>query len=42
MVRDDAGRLAVIELELIEPALWLQHAPDQGTSFANAIRQALA
>lgn len=42
MVRDDAGRLAVIELELIEPALWLQHAPDQGASFANAIRQALA
>ncbi len=42
MVRDDAGRLAVIELELIEPALWLQHAPDQGASFADAIRQALA
>lgn len=42
MVRDDTGRLAVIELELIEPALWLQHAPDQGASFADAIRQALA
>lgn len=37
MVRDEAGKLAVIELELIEPALWLQHAPDGGASFAAAV-----
>ena len=37
MVRLDDGRLAVIELELIEPSLWLQHAPDEGASFAAAI-----
>lgn len=40
MVRDSAGALAVIELELIEPALWLQHAPDRGESFASAVRAA--
>ena len=40
MVRDAAGALAVIELELIEPALWLQHAPDGGDSFVSAIRSA--
>ena len=40
MVRDSAGALAVIELELIEPALWLQHAPDGGESFAAAVRDA--
>lgn len=37
MVRDKDGRLCVIELELIEPALWLQHAPDGGASFTAAI-----
>ena len=42
MVRDCAGALAVIELELIEPALWLQHAPDQGESFATAVGEAAA
>jgi glutathione synthase/RimK-type ligase-like ATP-grasp enzyme len=42
MVRDNEGRLAVIELELIEPSLWLQHAPDGGQSFVEAIREALA
>lgn len=41
MVRDNAGDLAIIELELIEPALWLQHAPDGGESFAAAVRSAL-
>jgi len=40
MVRDEAGNLAVIELELIEPALWLQHAPDGGAGFASAVRSA--
>lgn len=37
MVRDNDGELAIIELELIEPALWLQHAPDGGKSFSDAI-----
>ena len=37
LIRLDDGRLAVIELELIEPALWLQHAPDKGASFPIAI-----
>jgi glutathione synthase/RimK-type ligase-like ATP-grasp enzyme len=41
MVRDNDGRLAIIELELIEPALWLQHARDGGASFASAVRAAL-
>jgi glutathione synthase/RimK-type ligase-like ATP-grasp enzyme len=38
MVRDNEGRLAIIELELIEPALWLQHAPDGGETFARVLR----
>lgn len=42
MVRDDGGALAVIELELIEPSLWLQHAPDGGASFAGVVTEALA
>jgi hypothetical protein len=42
MVRDPDGELAIIELELIEPALWLQHAPDGGASFASALRSSLA
>jgi glutathione synthase/RimK-type ligase-like ATP-grasp enzyme len=41
MVRNSAGALAVIELELIEPALWLQHSPDGGKGFASAVRAAI-
>ena len=41
MVEDDAGGLRIMELELIEPALWLQHAPDGGSAFASAIRGAI-
>jgi glutathione synthase/RimK-type ligase-like ATP-grasp enzyme len=37
LVRGLDGQLAVIELELIEPALWLDHAPDGGASFAAAM-----
>lgn len=37
LVRGLDGKLAVIELELIEPALWLEHAPDGGASFARAM-----
>ena len=39
LVRGNDGELKVIELELIEPSLWLQHAPDKGASFAAAIRR---
>ncbi len=42
LVRDNDGALSVIELELIEPALWLQHAPDGGASFAAAIAERVA
>lgn len=41
MVADDEGKLRIMELELIEPALWLQHAPDQGAGFASAVRRAI-
>lgn len=41
MVEDGEGRLRIMELELIEPALWLQHAPDKGAAFASAIRKSL-
>lgn len=40
MVEDVEGRLRIMELELIEPALWLQHAPDRGAAFAQAIKAA--
>lgn len=39
MVRGNDGALNVIELELIEPALWLQYAPDGGASFAAALME---
>lgn len=39
LVRGNDGALSIIELELIEPALWLQHAPDGGASFAAAITE---
>lgn len=41
LIRLDDGSLAVMELELIEPSLWLDLAPDNGASFAAAIRSAL-
>jgi glutathione synthase/RimK-type ligase-like ATP-grasp enzyme len=39
MIRDASGSLAIIELELIEPALWLQHSPDGAASFVAAVRK---
>ena len=36
---DDDGELRIMELELIEPALFLDHAPDGGAAFARAILQ---
>ena len=40
LIPADDGTLQIIELELIEPALWLNHAPDQGAAFAAAIKAA--
>ncbi len=37
MIRDDAGHLAVMELELIEPELWLRNHPRAAENFASAI-----
>lgn len=39
MIRASDGELNVIELELIEPSLWLEHAPDGGASFVGAIHR---
>lgn len=37
MVRDTAGRLAVMEVELIEPELWLRMHPPSADTFADAV-----
>ena len=37
MVRDDDGRLAVMELELIEPELWLRNRPPAAQALAREI-----
>jgi glutathione synthase/RimK-type ligase-like ATP-grasp enzyme len=37
MIRDSVGELRIMELELIEPALWLDVAPHGEDSFARAI-----
>lgn len=41
MVGDAAGTLHIIELELIEPSLFLHHAPDKGAAFGRAIYAAI-
>lgn len=41
MVGDAAGRLHLMELELIEPSLFLHHAPDKGAAFAQAVYAAV-
>ncbi len=41
MVGDAAGRLHIMELELIEPSLFLHHAPDKGAAFGSAVARAL-
>ena len=41
MVGDDAGALRIIELELIEPSLFLHHAPDKGAAFGRAVAGAV-
>jgi len=42
MIATATGALKVMELELIEPALFLHHAPDKGVAFASAVRTAAA
>ena len=37
MVRDNQGRWVVMELELIEPELWLRNNPSSATALARAI-----
>jgi glutathione synthase/RimK-type ligase-like ATP-grasp enzyme len=37
ILRDDAGAFRLMELELIEPSLFLGHAADKGAAFAKAI-----
>lgn len=37
IVPDDEGLLRIMELELIEPSLFLDHAPDGGQAFTRAI-----
>ncbi len=41
MVGDAAGALHIIELELIEPSLFLHHAPDKGAAFGRAVAGAV-
>ena len=41
MVRDNDGRLAIMELELIEPELWLRHHPPAAKEMAAAIAKEL-
>jgi glutathione synthase/RimK-type ligase-like ATP-grasp enzyme len=38
MVRDEAGQFRLMELELIEPSLFLAHAADKGAMFSKAVR----
>jgi glutathione synthase/RimK-type ligase-like ATP-grasp enzyme len=40
IVPDDEGALRIMELELIEPALFLEHAPDRGAAFIRSILSA--
>ena len=41
LIRMPDGRLMLMELEVIEPDLYLEHAPDQGAVFAAAMVRAL-
>lgn len=41
MVGDAAGKLHIMELELIEPSLFLHHAPDNGAAFGLAVYAAI-
>ena len=40
MIADERGQLRIMELELIEPSLWIDLAPDKGAAFVRSIRAA--
>jgi hypothetical protein len=42
MIRDNNGELAVMELELIEPELWLRYHPPAAEAFADSLVAFLA
>ena len=37
IIPDDEGTLRIMELELVEPSLFLDHAPDGGAAFTRSI-----
>jgi hypothetical protein len=39
MLRDENGVMRLMELELIEPSLFLQYAGDKGAMFAQAVQK---
>lgn len=41
MIRDNEGRLALTELELIEPELWLRHRPEAARQLASHLSEQL-
>jgi glutathione synthase/RimK-type ligase-like ATP-grasp enzyme len=41
MVRDDAGALVIMEVELIEPELWLRRCPPAAEALADAVAEHL-
>ena len=38
IVPDDEGVLRIMELELVKPSLFLDHAPDRGAAFTRSFR----
>jgi glutathione synthase/RimK-type ligase-like ATP-grasp enzyme len=42
MLRDEAGKMRLMELELIEPSLFLRFASDGGLAFATAVHNQIA
>ena len=38
MLADEQGMLRIMELELIEPSLWIDLAPDKGAAFVQSVR----
>lgn len=42
LVRDNRGQLAVMELELVEPELWLRYFPPAADEFAKAVAERVA
>lgn len=38
MIRDNYGKLAIMELEIIEPELWLRRNPESAIAFAKSVK----